>query len=273
VSVVDLEVREGPVDALRALFGTVVPAGEALPPLWHWAALARWAPAEATGTDGHPVTPESEVWRGRRRMFVGGSVELLAPLAVGTTVRVERRIVSEVDKQGRQGPFSLVTVENRIVDHRGEPAVVERQQLVYRVPAPVDATPAKGGVSPVVAALLEKRADWHWRFASDPTKLMRFSAATSNGHRVHYDWPYATGVEGYPGLLVHGPLMTMALAEVFRVQEPDAVVARVTHRNHRPLFCGEPATITSTRSGAVRTLTLAASSTPDIATTTVEITT
>jgi 3-methylfumaryl-CoA hydratase len=70
---------------------------------------------------------------------------------------------------------------------------------------------------------------------------MRFSAATSNPHRIHYDWPYATRVEGYPGLVVHGPLMTLALAEVLRLEKHDAPVRRVRHRNRKPLFCGRSA--------------------------------
>ncbi|WP_205620903.1 hypothetical protein [Intrasporangium chromatireducens] len=75
---------------------------------------------------------------------------------------------------------------------------------------------------------------------------MRFSAATSNGHRIHYDWPYTTGVEGYPGLVVHGPLMTLSLAEVARLTRHKAAAYRFEHRSNAPLFCGPPARAVAT---------------------------
>ncbi|MFB9203691.1 hypothetical protein ACFFV7_21050 [Nonomuraea spiralis] len=88
---------------------------------------------------------------------------------------------------------------------------------------------------------------WDWHFDTDPTLLMRFSAATANAHRIHYDWPYATRVEGCPGLVVHGPLMTLALAETLRLEGRAERVTRVGHRNNRPLFCGQPARLRGRR--------------------------
>ena len=87
-----------------------------------------------------------------------------------------------------------------------------------------------------------------WRLVTDPTLLMRFSAATANPHRIHYDWPYATRVEGYPGLVVHGPLMTMALAQTHRLLDDGTRIAALRHRNLKPLFCGNPAQLVYTRS-------------------------
>lgn len=86
-----------------------------------------------------------------------------------------------------------------------------------------------------------------WDFVTDPTLLMRFSATTANAHRIHYDWPYATRVEGYPDLVVHGPLMTLALAEVLRLEHVTGSVTRLTHRNRAPLFCGQPAQLRGER--------------------------
>jgi 3-methylfumaryl-CoA hydratase len=91
-------------------------------------------------------------------------------------------------------------------------------------------------MEPVGGPLVDEEGGW--RFATDPTLLMRFSAATANTHRIHYDWPYATHVEGYPGLVVHGPLSTLALAELLRLRLPHRRVLRVRHRNSHPLFCG-----------------------------------
>lgn len=92
-----------------------------------------------------------------------------------------------------------------------------------------------------VGTPLRRAGEWTWDFATDPTLLMRFSAASSNPHRIHYDWPYATRVEGYPGLVVHGPLMTLALAEVSRLEKYPGRMARLSHRNKAPMFCGQSA--------------------------------
>jgi 3-methylfumaryl-CoA hydratase len=81
------------------------------------------------------------------------------------------------------------------------------------------------------------------RFVTDPTLLMRFSAATANAHRIHYDWPYATGVEGYPGPIVHGPLSTLVLAEALRLSASGQRVVSLKRRNLAPLFCWEDATV------------------------------
>jgi 3-methylfumaryl-CoA hydratase len=93
------------------------------------------------------------------------------------------------------------------------------------------------------AAPFQRESDG-WRFATDPTLLMRFSAATANAHRIHYDWPYPTRIEGYPGLVVHGPLSTLVLAETLRLTRPGRSVRRITHRIVAPLFCGQDAFVT-----------------------------
>jgi 3-methylfumaryl-CoA hydratase len=235
-------------DLASLLAADAVPAaaGEPVPPLWHWASLAQWPRPEEIGPDGHrrqdpclPQLPETP-----RRMFAGGSIDFLAPLQIGAVCRVRRQVVDIQRKQGRSGPLVLVTVEIRISDAAGALQLVERQQLVYRPepPAaarPVPSTPQRGaGVPP-----LERRADGHWDLHTDPVLLARFSAATANTHRIHYDAPYACGVEGYPGLLVHGPLLAVTLAEVFRRTRPEATVRRFTFRAQQPLFCDDPASL------------------------------
>ena len=264
-------VQPGPVQALAALFDDGLPVpqpGDPLPPLWHWVALPRWPPAGQTGPDGHPLQTLPRHPDGLpRRMFAGGRVRLLAPLRVGAAVTRDTRVLSRTRKQGRQGEFLLAAVETRLTGEDGELAVAETQDIIYR-PAP----PSASGAGPALlsqpgraTALLEAQAGGTWRLRTDPTFLARFSAATANGHRIHYDWPYATGVEGYPGLVVHGPLMTLSLLETARLARPGDVITAVGHRNLRPLFCGQEATVRHTPGddGASWSLTLSGGAGPD----------
>ena len=261
VHVAEEVVEPAPVQALAALFDDGLPTprrGDVLPPLWHWAALAAWPGSRATGPDGHAAVGGFLPDVGKpRRMFAGGSVRFDGVLVVGEPVRRETRVLSVTPKSGRQGDFVLVVVETVVQGQDGRPALVERQDLVYRDPA----TPGGTRVAPelllTTPALLEREGDWSWRFRTDATHLMRFSSATGNGHRIHYDWPYATAVEGYPGLVVHGPLMTLALAEVLRLESGGAPVRSLEHRNVRPLFCGRSAAVRGGPAGERHELVLA----------------
>ncbi|MFE7224645.1 MaoC family dehydratase N-terminal domain-containing protein [Nocardioides sp. NPDC057577] len=237
----------GPVAALGALLdsGTPVPAaGDLLPPLWHWVALPRWPVSSVIGVDGHPrrgdFLPPIDL---PRRMFAGGEVTFHGDLRVGAEVVRESEVVSVEEKDGRSGRLAVVKVLIRLVDkERDDLLVEERQDLIYRDAAPAPSSfpdPEPAVVDPAGAPLVPE-ADG-WRFVTDPTLLMRFSAASANPHRIHYDWPYATRVEGYPGLVVHGPLSTLVLAEAIRLAHPDQAVRRLRHRNTAPLFCGDPA--------------------------------
>ncbi|NKY25828.1 FAS1-like dehydratase domain-containing protein [Nocardia gamkensis] len=241
-------VDPAPVAALSAVLDSgakPVGLGDPLPPLWHWAALARWPVSSAIGPDGHPVRgsflPPVEL---PRRMFAGGEVQLYETVAVGSTVRREARVVSVEHKNGRTGPLVVVEVEILLYTEQGTLAVRERQNLIYREAA---ASRSSDHIWPSDLGKpgppLWRRGEWDWELRTDPTVLMRFSAATANPHRIHYDWPYATGVEGYPGLVVHGPLMTLALAETIRWERPDSAPVHLRHRNSSPLFCFEPARI------------------------------
>ncbi|MBB2893580.1 MaoC family dehydratase N-terminal domain-containing protein [Flexivirga oryzae] len=242
-----------PVAAFQALLDDGLPllrAGDPLPPLWHWLALPIWPRSSALGADGHPrrggFLPPIEL---PRRMFAGGEIILHAPIPIGSSVRRGAEVIGVEHKQGRSGALAVVTTRTRL--HVGDTLCLEeRQDLIYRSAPPrdPDVPPAQPAppmpVEPVVpAAPLEKVAEHdgggEWVLRTDPTLLMRFSAATANPHRIHYDWPYATGVEGYPGLVVQGPLMTLLLAEAARLSGL-ADVRSLTHRNVAPLFCGDP---------------------------------
>lgn len=240
----------GPVAALGALLdsGAPVPAaGDVLPPLWHWVALPRWPVSSVIGVDGHPrrgdFLPPVDL---PRRMFAGGEVTFHGDLRVGASVVRQAEVVSVEEKQGRSGPLAVVEVRTRLLDAgRDELLVEERQDLIFRGAAPAPTSfpepDAASGFEPAGPPLVAEEDGW--RFTTDPTLLMRFSAATANPHRIHYDWPYATRVEGYPGLVVHGPLSTIVLAEALRLAHPHQHVRRLRHRNTAPLFCGEPARV------------------------------
>ena len=242
-----LQIDPVPVRALGVLFDDdlgVPEEGDPLPPLWHWAALSRWSRPRDGGPDGHLAAGGFLPDVGKpRRMFAGGVVEFGAPLIVGMSVTRDDRVLEVTPKRGRQGDFVLVRVESLIYDHTGSLAVREVQDLVYRDGAtPSAALPrTSAGPAPLVARLLVERGD-QWEFRTDPTLLFRFSSATANAHRIHYDLDYARQAEGYPDLVVHGPLMSMALARVAGaagIGRP----RRLRHRNLRPLFCGLPGVI------------------------------
>lgn len=241
-------VDPAPVAALAALFDDGLPVpqpGEDLPPLWHWVALPRWPVSSVLGLDGHPVRgtflPPVDL---PRRMFAGGEVVFHRAPKVGDTI-VRRSIVDSVtEKSGRSGNLVIVVVRTVLSGLDGAPHIEERQDLIYREAGPAS---AEAAVPETAAALKPTGSPFHridgrtWDFVTDPTLLMRFSAATANAHRIHYDWPYATRIEGYPGLVVHGPLMSLTLAEVLRLGSPTGRVHKISHRNTAPLFCGQPA--------------------------------
>lgn len=248
LAVTEEVVDPGRVRAVAQLFDDGLPApdvGDPLPPLWHWAALPDWAASGELGLDGHPrrgaFLPPIEL---PRRMFAGGSVAFPGVVRVGDTIRRESIVESVTEKTGRSGRLTVVVVSTTLYGPDGA-AVEEKQNLIYREAEPPSTTaPAEPGPAadfvPVRQPMV-RAGDDRWDFRTDPTVLMRFSAATANAHRIHYDWPYATRVEGYPGLVVHGPLMTMSLAQTHRLRADGTRIASLTHRNLKPLFCGDPA--------------------------------
>ncbi|MEU4595986.1 MaoC family dehydratase N-terminal domain-containing protein [Nocardia sp. NPDC023988] len=240
-----------PVAALAALLDDGLPApapGDTLPPLWHWVALPRWAASGVLGPDGHPrrgsFLPPVEL---PRRMFAGGEIRFHAPLLVGSTVRRETEVVSVTEKNGRSGALVVVDVQIRLFDDTGQLAIEESQNLIYReaAPKPDRAAELPSTEDTLPGPPLRRVADDAWELRTDPSLLARFSAATANAHRIHYDWPYATGVEGYPGLVVHGPLQAITLAEIHRLMH-GAPVRGLRHRGRAPLFCGQPARLLAT---------------------------
>ncbi|MEU4314205.1 MaoC family dehydratase N-terminal domain-containing protein [Nocardia sp. NPDC024068] len=256
-SVADLVVDPVAVAGLAGLLGTTdldLRAGAALPPLWHWAALARWPDPRMLGPDGHPrrgtgIMPEVAL---PRRMFGGGNLTFHAPIPVGGEVTVTSRASEPRERAGRSGPLILVDLTVAVHDRTGSLLLEEIQNLVY-TNARAESVRVEPSPAPLADELIgsardgaegETRSD----LRTDPVRLARFSALTANSHRIHTDWPYATGVEGYPGLVVHGPLMAIALAEAGR-RAGASPPRTLRHRGLAPLFCGEPAELVA-RPGA-----------------------
>lgn len=214
--------------------------GSDLPPLWHWLYFLPLAPQHEIGPDGHPkrggFLPPVPL---PRRMWAGGRLEFNHPLQVGDEVTRHSRITDVNIKTGRSGSLVFVTVRHEISNARGV-AISEEHDIVYRdAPAPDAPAPA-----PTAAPGGEA---FSRLITPDPVLLFRYSALTFNGHRIHYDRPYVTGVEGYPGLIVHGPLIATLLLDLLRRQMPGARVARFSFKALRPVFdihtftvCGQP---------------------------------
>lgn len=201
-----------PAEALGALLDVPVPDVErdGLPLLWHWLYLLDRPAQSDLGPDGHPLrgTVPAPPGPGRRRMWAGGRVTTRGPLRCGERATRHSTVLSVTEKQGRTGALTFVVARHRIVQH-GRPVVDEEQDIVYREAVPLT-LPDDGPVVPP--------EDGEWSIEVTPPLLFRFSALTYNAHRIHYDRDYARNVEGYPGLLTHGPLQALAMAEAARAQ-------------------------------------------------------
>jgi len=213
------------------------PAGQ-LPPLGHWLAFLSTAPQSQLGADGHArlgaVLPPIPL---PRRMWAGSRVEFVKPLRLLTPVCQTTTITDVALKSGGSGTFIRLTLRHEVFD-ADELAVREHQDLIYRPAAdPARATSTAGAPPPTPAS------DYQRAVSPDPTLLFRFSALTYNAHRIHYDRDFARDVEGYPGLVVHGPLQAMLLLDLYRRHHPGAPIAHFTCRAQRPLFEGAAFTL------------------------------
>jgi len=239
-------VESFPVAALAALFDDGLDApgqGGPLPAYWHLAACATAPRSGVLAADGHPGDgPILAPAHLPRRMFAGGRLRAAGPVRVGEQLARRVLVTASTDKEGRSGPLRFVTVETRLRRPDGQVVLVEEQDIVYRAAAgpPAAGRPARpAGVVPPGPLLTRRAGPLRATFRADPVALQRFSAATSNPHRIHYDHPYVTSVEGYPGLVVHGPLLLLSLLELVRLDLPGRAVTAVTFQARAPVFAGE----------------------------------
>ena len=218
-------------------------AGEPAPLLIHLCLGQAARPASELGPDGHPARggflPPVPL---PRRMWAGGAFEFAADIRVGDTVKRVSRIADVTLKQGRTGPLCFVTVEHRI-EADGALVLEERQDIVYR-----GVESGAAGQAPGPSPAPAEHGGHQRRVETSSTLLFRYSALTFNGHRIHYDRRYATEVEGYPGLVVHGPLQATLLLH-FAAEIRGAAPSSFVFRSLSPLFDDDAVALYATPDG------------------------
>lgn len=203
--------------------------GDALPPLWHWLHFLTVCPTAGTGPDGHPerggfIPPVTLP----RRMWAGGQLAFNAPMRIGADLRRVSEIENVSLKSGKSGTLVFVTVRHRIMDG-SLICVEERQDIVFReAPAP-DAPAPEPKPAPDTSAFSRE-------VHPTPVLLQRYSALTFNSHRIHFDRDFCLQNEGYPGLVVHGPMLATMLLDLLRRQKPEARVTDFAFRAQAPVF-------------------------------------
>jgi 3-methylfumaryl-CoA hydratase len=217
--------------------------GDTAPWTVHWCLAQPVYPMSELGPDGHPARggflPPVPL---PRRMWAGGELEFLEPLRVGDEVTRTSRISDVTMKTGSTGVLCFVSVEHLITTPRGI-AIRERQDIVYRdISTTTPSTPAKPPVAP--------SAQHRESHMADSVLLFRYSALTFNGHRIHYDRDYVTKVEGYPGLIFHGPMQAAFLVEFAAKLHDGAAPKKFSYRGVQPLFEGSEFSINANDTNA-----------------------
>ncbi|NNK68294.1 MAG: acyl dehydratase [Rhodobacteraceae bacterium] len=221
--------RAAALHAVLGRDGAPPASGDPLPAFWHQVYFWQAAAPGALGADGHPATggliPDLDL---PKRMWAGGRLTFHAPFLCGVRAERTTRVVSVTEKTGRTGPLGFVTLRHD-VRQRGTLVISEEQDLVYR------AQDAPAG-APTIAP---RDAEEEVPVSFDTVALFRYSALTFNGHRIHYDADFARASEGYPGPVVHGPLLAQQLMQLAEARQGQ--LARFAFRATAPLFAGEEA--------------------------------
>jgi 3-methylfumaryl-CoA hydratase len=236
-------VTAGPLDRLSATLDRDDPpfsAGDTIPPLAHWLFFLPNARQSDLGADGHPerggfLPPVHEL---PRRMWAGSRIGFPGEIRVGDTIARRSTIMSIREKAGSAGPLVFVTVRHEISRPGEEPAIIDEHDIVYRGLESVSRPPQKAG-----------EGAWRRTLVPDVVQLFRYSALTFNGHRIHYDRDYVTKEEGYPGLVVHGPLIATLLVDLVRRNAPGARIDAFSFRGVSPLFDGRLMSVNGTPPG------------------------
>ena len=214
--------------------------GDGLPPLWHWLYFWKTAPQATLGPDG--VAARGEFLPPiplPRRMWGGSRVSFPMRLPIGATATRRSRIQSITEKTGRSGKLAIVTLRHEI-STGGALCIDEEHDIVYREAA----KPGESAAAPAAAQDDEAEPPaWQREILPDPVLLFRYSALTFNAHRIHYDDPYVREVEGYPALVVHGPLLATLMVDLVRRNAPEARITHFAFRALSPVFVNAPFTV------------------------------
>jgi 3-methylfumaryl-CoA hydratase len=228
------------LDGFLAMLDHEIPpaaSGRMAPQGIHWLCATPRVRARDIGVDGHPhkglLLPPVDL---PRRMWAGSAIEFLAPLRQDDVIERRSAIRSITPKTGSSGPIVFVEVDHAILAN-GREALCERHTIVYRSP------PEKGGRAGGEKAAAQAVAgppDYSKTIRPDTVLLFRYSALTFNSHRIHFDHPYVTKVEGYPGLVVHGPLIATLLLDLVASRHGANVLKTFSFRGVAPAFADEP---------------------------------
>lgn len=225
-------VLDRPLDEAAADSAVLFPVG-------YWLQFTPTAPMSELGVDGHPklggFMPPLDL---PRRMWAGSKVSFRSPIRVGQRLEKTTTIESITPKSGKSGRLCFVILRHDI-SADGELAVVEEQTIVYKEAVEPDPSAPSPQRPPREDTPAPDGWDWSRALRPSETTLFRFSALTFNTHRIHYDLPYATGVEGYPGLVVHGPLSATYIVDSFLAEHPGAEITGFEFSARSPVFAGE----------------------------------
>ncbi|MEE9313356.1 MAG: MaoC family dehydratase N-terminal domain-containing protein [Rhizobiaceae bacterium] len=217
-----------------------IEVGDPLPPLWHWAYFLSGVPLSGLGRDGHPALgqflPPVAL---PRRMWAGGRLTFEKPILLGDTITKTSTIKNVSLKSGRSGALCFVTVEHKFTSEDGTAHITEEHDIVYREDSAPDAPKPKPAEPPKGSARSQT-------ITPSSVQLFRYSALTFNSHRIHYDREYCKDVEGYPGLIFHGPLTATLLADMAAQHAP---IKTFNFRAVSPLFDTAPFTINNDGEG------------------------
>jgi hydroxyacyl-ACP dehydratase HTD2-like protein with hotdog domain len=218
--------------AMAGILGAAEPVNGELPPLWHWAMFQNWAPASDLRADGGVkaegfLPPFSDM---PRRMAAGGRVTFEAPIRAGDMVDRTSKIAKIQEKEGKAGKLVFLTIERTLSTARGV-AIREENDVVYMRDEAKTTAAAAAAVTPPLRDGGTTRQQ-----VGDALMLFRYSALTANSHRIHYDLEHATKVEGFPGLVVHGPLQASWLTALASELCPNRRMKFASFRHMRPVF-------------------------------------
>lgn len=221
------------IQMLQALLNQKNQPIQEVPHLFHWMNFPHVVNQSEIGSDGHPqkgdFLPPIPF---PRRMWAGSRLEFIQPILVGQNLRRVSEIEDIQFKQGKNGALYFVTL-NHLIYADDVLVIKEQQDIVYKQDTPP--TPPSSTINPPSISP-ELNYSFKQQYTLDTTALFRYSALTFNGHKIHYDRSYATQIEGYPGLVVHGPLLATLLMQTLHDKYPDKIIHKFEFRAIKPVF-------------------------------------